>query len=351
MKKFYTETIGAFHIHSKFSDGTGSLDDIVKCAKKTNLAFIIITDHNSLDIKEGIFDGVTVIKGEEISKKNENHYISLNTTEKIISTEPEDFIEEVRKKGGFGFICHPFESKKRKNSSVPICWQNEEIMPDGVEIWNWFSNFADNYNNNNIFTNAIGYFLKNKIVKSPQRKTLNFWDKLNSKTKKIIPAIGGVDAHALKVKKYMLEFCIFPYDVMFKTINNILYLNEPLGDNFEENKKNILKAIKEGKNLIINRNVSENYPEVKVINSLIEANSGQEILLDNYTYLIVKSPLKQNIINVIKDGNLIKKTNKNSLTIQVTETGKYRVEIKSGKYGFAYSNPIYVKRGEIDVVQ
>ena len=68
-------SIGAIHIHSVYSDGTGNIDLISKAAKKAGLDWIIVTDHNSFDIEEGIYNGVYVIKGEEISPKNENHYL------------------------------------------------------------------------------------------------------------------------------------------------------------------------------------------------------------------------------------------------------------------------------------
>ena len=68
-------SVGAIHIHSVYSDGTGNVDLISNAAKKAGLDWIIITDHNSFEIQEGIYNGVYVIKGEEISPKNENHYL------------------------------------------------------------------------------------------------------------------------------------------------------------------------------------------------------------------------------------------------------------------------------------
>ena len=39
---------GAFHLHSTYSDGTGTIPEIVRDAKKAGLDWIIITDHNCL---------------------------------------------------------------------------------------------------------------------------------------------------------------------------------------------------------------------------------------------------------------------------------------------------------------
>ena len=70
--------IGAIHIHSNHSDGTGDVNLITKAAKSAGLDWIIITDHNNFDIEEGIFNGIYVIKGEELSPAdNHNHYLDI----------------------------------------------------------------------------------------------------------------------------------------------------------------------------------------------------------------------------------------------------------------------------------
>ncbi len=39
---------GAIHIHTTHSDGTSTIKEIAKAAKKAGLEWIIITDHNNL---------------------------------------------------------------------------------------------------------------------------------------------------------------------------------------------------------------------------------------------------------------------------------------------------------------
>ena len=205
-------SVGAIHIHSVYSDGTGNVDLISKAAKKAGLDWIIVTDHNSFDIEEGIYNGVYVIKGEEISPKNENHYLALGINEYIQpNANAKHNIEAVKLNGGFGFAAHPEESDCRQNSHQPIKWTNKNIIPDGVEIWNWFSEWADNLNDGNVFSLIYSYLFKNKLVKSANSNVLFWWDNLNNASEKIVPAIGGIDAHALKIKDYIIPVTIFPY--------------------------------------------------------------------------------------------------------------------------------------------
>lgn len=335
-------SVGAIHIHSVYSDGTGNIESISKAAKKAGLDWIIITDHNSFEIEEGIYNGVYVIKGEEISPKNENHYLALGINKYIQpNTDAKHNIEAVKMNGGFGFAAHPDESDYRRNSHQPIKWTNKNVIPDGVEIWNWFSEWADNLNNRNIFTLAYAFLCKNKLVKSANSNVLFWWDNLNNVSEKIVPAIGGIDAHALKIKDYIIPVTIFPYESMFKTIVNVVTSDEAFKTDFFARKKQILEALKSGRNLIINRAVSKEIPVIKISNQKQTVTSGESINLDNETLLNVQTK-KKGSIKIFHDGKEIKSVISNSIKMLLNEVGKYRVEIKFGERGFAYSNPIMV---------
>lgn len=335
-------SIGAIHIHSVYSDGTGDIESISKAAKNAGLDWIIVTDHNSFEIEEGIYNGVYVIRGEEISPKDENHYLALGINKYIQpNVNAKHNIEAVKLNGGFGFAAHADESDYRRNSHQPIKWTNKNITPDGVEIWNWFSEWADNLNDRNIFSLAYAYLFKHNLVKEANATTIKWWDKLNNTSDKIIPAIGGIDAHALKIKGYVIPVTIFPYQDMFKTIVNVISSNKPFAKDFETRKTQILEAIKAGRNLIINRVVSKEIPIFKISNKNQAVTSGESISLDNETLLNVQTK-KKGSIKIFYNGKEIKSVISNSFKMLLNEVGKYRVEIKFGKRGFAYSNPILV---------
>ena len=335
-------SVGAIHIHSVYSDGTGDVDSISKAAKNAGLDWIIITDHNSFEIEEGIYNGVYVIKGEEISPKDENHYLALGINKYIQPNEnAKHNVEAVKLNGGFGFAAHPNESDYRRNSHRPIKWTNKNIIPDGVEIWNWFSEWADNLNDRNIFTLACAFLCKNKLVKSANSNVLFWWDNLNNVSEKIVPAIGGIDAHALKIKDYIIPVTIFPYESMFKTIVNIVTSDEEFKTDFFARKEQILEALKSGRNLIINRAVSKEIPDINVSNKSQAVTSGESLSLDNETFLNVQTK-KKSSIKIFHNGKEIKSVISNGIKMLLNEVGKYRVEIKLGERGFAYSNPILV---------
>ena len=340
LNKYYY--FGAIHIHSNLSDGSGDIYEISKAAKDAGLDWIMITDHNNFDIEEGIFNGVCVIRGEEISPHGKNHCLALGTNKLITPSDNiQNCLDEIRHQGGFSIAAHPDELENRKNENAPIRWTDKSVIPDGVEIWNWFSNWADNLNDRNLFTLANSFFFKNKLVKVAPPDSIKWWDELNNNSEKIFPAIGGVDAHALKIRKGFIPVTVFPYKPMFKTIANVISLESPLANDFATQKKQILKAIRNGNNLIVNQNIIKKLPHINISNSACHVTSGESIQLDNETYLNVNFE-KKLLIKVFLNGKKLQEVNSSAYKLQLTETGKYRVELFIKDTGGVYSNPIIV---------
>ena len=70
------------HIHTKYSDGDKTVEEILKMCEKRNLEYISITDHNTCKqyedsaIDKGIFKG-KIIKGVEMNAVFKNKNIEL----------------------------------------------------------------------------------------------------------------------------------------------------------------------------------------------------------------------------------------------------------------------------------
>ena len=179
------------------------------------------------------------------------------------------------------------------------------------------------------------------MVYEPNKNTLEWWDNLNNLNFDIVPAIGGIDAHALKIKKFFIPFTIFPYKTLFKTITNVLNFDKPLPEDFSLRKKEILNAIKSGNNLIVNRTIQNDLPEIFI-------EPEQKMICGGKNYKLTKdlSIRVQNKhaseIKVVYNGKEIYKKFSTACNIKLEKAGKYRVEIKQRNRGFAYTNPIVV---------
>lgn len=336
---------GAVHIHTTHSDGTGSLEEVVFAAKQAGLSWIAITDHNNMDAQEGFYDGVCVITGTEISPDDSNHYLAFDI-QRPISCEihPRQFIQEVKNQGGFGFIAHPDESVERKNSYPALRWTDWGMRDfGGIEIWNYMSDWVDFYNADEPLETLKALLFRNNILSGPTPQTMRWWDALNNETPEIIPAVGGVDVHALEFQKSFLKFKIFPYKTTFDTVTNFLHFDEALPKDFYGRKTAILKALKKGENLIMNRVWAKKNktPVFCIQNSSRRVFSGGTIELDDYTTLMVKLPQKAEI-NIFYDGQQIWKTVGDNLEFDRLDRGKYRIEVYFQGKPWIFSNPILV---------
>lgn len=147
------------HIHTSYSDGNSSPEDIVEAAAG-RLDVIAVTDHNRIKgafkakeyaLKNSFLE-VDVIIGEEISTKN-GHVIGLFLEKKVIPGKTaQATIDEIHSQGGIAVAPHPyyFVSYAEKGYA-PIRKLLSELDFDAVEVINNSSTFS-------IFSNAVTSF-------------------------------------------------------------------------------------------------------------------------------------------------------------------------------------------------
>lgn len=263
------EYTGSLHMHSVFSDGSGTVEDITKAAVSSDLDFIILTDHNTLKAKdkgyEKWYKKTLLIVGYEVNdKKNQNHYVVLGT-DKITGTYEKlsdgdtgcrmtasEYVKAVNDEGGFGFIAHPHEKRQNLPDHPPYPWTDWDCKDfTGIEIWNHMSEWAEDLNDSNKFQRFLHPL---KSIVAPQQKTLKLWDDLNKKRK--VVAMGGIDAHAHKHNVMGMEFEIFPYKVLFKSIRTHVLLNKELKKGnqagYIDSRDKILDALAYGRSFVVN---------------------------------------------------------------------------------------------------
>jgi len=109
----WTRVSGAIHMHTTYSDGSGSPDELVAAARRLGLAFVVITDHNNFGAKsfEGYHDGVLALVGCELSTRS-GHLLGLGLTPPTyrFSGDARDGVDDVLHLGGLPVVAHPFRS-------------------------------------------------------------------------------------------------------------------------------------------------------------------------------------------------------------------------------------------------
>ncbi len=342
---------GVIHIHSNYSDGSGSIEEIIKSASEVDIDFIILTDHNTLKPKsdgyEGWYDDLMLIIGTELNDKDDkNHYLALGI-DKLPNKHDnaKEYVDYVEKQGGIGFIAHPLEKRKGLNKQPSYPWVDWSIKNfTGIEIWNHMSEWIEGLNDNNKLKRLIHPL---KSINAPTREVLKLWDKLNME--RDVPAIGSVDAHAYKqdlAKFFNLE--IFAYKILFKSIRTHVLLEDEIGIKkryrFEKQKKEILNALKNGHSFI--GNFYHGDPKGFRFSAQCKKKKyimGDSLFKDNNDVVSfsIQVPFEGEI-KLLKNGEVILQEMGMELLYNTREYGNYRVEVMKGKKGWIYSNNIKV---------
>ena len=116
----YKEYRGAIHIHSDYSDGSGSVEEIIRDARDCKLDFIILSDHDTLEAKragwEGWHNDLLVAVGVEVSPYRRGHVLALNINDidgyKYMNEK--EIVRRAHEQGAYVFVVHP-QGKKKKS--------------------------------------------------------------------------------------------------------------------------------------------------------------------------------------------------------------------------------------------
>ena len=345
------EYVGAAHIHSIFSDGTGEVPEIANFADESGLDFILLTDHNTLRaLQEGFekwYGNTLCLVGCEINdKENKNHYLAFGINETYSTRlSAKEYVKKVKEAGGFGFTAHPHEKRNHMKEHPPYPWIDWTIEDfNGIEIWNHMSEWMENLTEQNKYTSFLHPL---RSIISPPAETLKLWDELNLKRKVI--GIGGVDAHAHKQNLFgFFEVEIFPYKVLFKSIHNHILLKEPLikgnsKQKIAKSKAAIYEALSHGRFFIANDyHANSKGFEFYAKSGKTKFHMGDSLDFSDKINLHVKVPTQNVEIKLIHNGKMIAIVESENAEFEVKKPGAYRIEVYHFNKAWIYSNHIRI---------
>jgi hypothetical protein len=338
---------GAIHIHTTYSDGTGSYPEVIAAAQAAGLRWIIVTDHDTLAGRPfaGWHDGLLVVVGHEITPPR-NHFLALNTPSVVSRDQPpQAFIDEVYAQGGFGIIAHPDE-RVQNNFKAIYRWDDwtvdgpreREGRPVGIELWNLMSDWGESLTPRN---RMLNYFVPALGIAGPTPATLAWWDRLNMVGRRTF-GVGGVDAHAFRRRVPWGEAVVFPYTWLFGTLTNYLLLDRPLHDDPEAATHQIYGALAAGKSYVVNR-LDGDAPAIQ-----FEAWRADEQFTIGDSTTIAGGPLRfeadvgrDAYIRLIADGEVLT-SGVRRIRQSVDAGAVYRLEGYVGGKPWLFTNPIYV---------
>ncbi|MGE5358163.1 MAG: hypothetical protein ACM3NQ_04035 [Bacteroidales bacterium] len=187
--------VGAFHVHSVLSDGTGTREEVAAAARRAGLSFVIFTDHGNGTREPqapAYRSGVLCVDGVEIST-DAGHYaaIGMRQSPYPLGGEARDVIEDVRRLDGFGVAAHPDSPKPS------LRWREWAAPFDAIEWLNADSAWRDERGP------GLAMVLLSYPFRGPEalasmlarpEDTLARWDSVTRQRR--VVGLAGADAHA-----------------------------------------------------------------------------------------------------------------------------------------------------------
>ena len=186
---------GSLHVHTRRSDGAGTVEDVARAAHAAGLDFVIVTDHGDGTRRPdppAYVGDVLCLDAVEISTTG-GHYIALGLGQAPyrLAGDPRDVVEDVDRLGGFGIVAHPDSPKPE------LRWTEWDAGIGGFEWLNGDSAWRDEP------PLSLARAFATYWVRAPETIASFFgrdarafaeWDRLARE--RAIVAVAGQDAHA-----------------------------------------------------------------------------------------------------------------------------------------------------------
>lgn len=351
------EIITNLHMHTTYSDGSGSHAEIARAAIRAGLNVVIVTDHNvlvqgvekyyQLDNKR-----VLLLAGEEIHDRlrdpQKNHLLVIGANREMASyaARPQNLIDQVYKAGGLSFIAHPNDPELKAFREDDISWVDWDARGyTGIELWNGFSEFKNVVHGK---LDAIFYaYFPQFLARGPLPETIKKWDALLETGQKVV-AVGGSDAHAIPARMGPLRRTVFPYEFHFRAINTHLLIDRELTGNLAADKTLVYDAFRKG-HAFIGYDLPHPTTGFRFTAQGKDstASMGDEIRLGTGVTIQIRLPVKAEC-RLVKGGEIVRVWKDLEICAQtLSKPGAYRVECYldylGRQRGWIFSNPIYVR--------
>lgn len=351
------ELITNLHMHTRYSDGEGSHDDIGQAALQAGLDAVIVTDHNILvSGMERYYERdsrrVLMLVGEEVHDRTrdpqKNHLLILGGTRELspFAPQPQQLINQARAAEALTFIAHPVDEAMPSFGEPDISWVDWQADGfTGIELWNGFSEMKS-VARSKLQAVFMALFPRH-LAHHPLPATLQRWDLLTQTGKRIV-AVGGSDAHNYHRSLGPIKKEIYPYSFHFRCINTHILTPTGLTGNLLADKKMILSALAQG-HAFVGYDLPASTRGFRFTGAGKDGTvvMGDEVALQDGITFQIRLPEAVEC-RLLKDGNPIKVwKNKDICTFIANQPGVYRVEsyihYLGKRRGWIFSNPIYVR--------
>jgi len=350
--KLYDYT-GVIHLHSAYSyDGYASVKSIIQDAAACGVDFLMLSDHDHLQARDEGWEGwqgkTLLIVGQEVSPRF-NHYLSYNIKEPISYQEdpegknPQKYMDEVARQGGFGIIAHPDHEGAPMFHVKHYEWNDWSVRGyAGISIWDFMTDWQKSLNG--LLPSLFSFLFPAYFLKGPRQITLERWDQLNAARKTV--GIGELDNHASTKKLLGMSFVAFPFKKAFRFVRTHILTDLPFSGDSRQDTDLVFRSLLHGRCYFALDYFRESRGfSFQITQDGQEYSMGDSLKLSGAANMSVTLPCPA-CIRILKNGTEWKKVDGDRLEVTLTEPGVYRTEVflkSAWKYRpWIFSNPIFV---------
>ncbi len=351
------ELVVNLHMHTTYSDGSGTHKDIAQAALESGLDVVIVTDHNVLvNGPEGYFSEgkkrVLMLISEEIHDQarvpQKSHLLALGARRELatFAPDPQTLIDNVHRADGLAFLAHPYDPACKPINEANLSWEDWGVQGyTGIELWNGLSELKVRGKSK---LHVLFYlFFPQFLARRPPNETAQKWDELLAQGNKVV-AIGGSDAHEFKAKIGPFRRTVYPYGFHFRCINTHILTPTPLSGNIDADRAMVYAALAAGHAFVgYDLPGSTRGFRFTAQGKGQSANMGDEIDLDGGVTLTAVLPTAATC-HLIRAGEVVQTWRKRETCwYAATQPGAYRLQVERPFLGreraWIFSNPIYVR--------
>ncbi len=350
-----TPVRGAIHIHTRRSDGSGTVDDVAAAAARAGLQFVIVTDHGDGTRNPdppSIRSNVLVIDAVEISTWG-GHVVALGLPRAPypLAGDARAVIEDIARLGGFSLIAHPVNDKPAAQ------WVEWTAPFDGMEWLNLDSEWRDE-RIPALARVVVAYPFRPveslALLLDRSDAAMARWDALTRRRR--VLAIAAADAHARvgfnaeEPHRRGLSLPVPGYEALFRTFSIALPQLALSGDPAAD-AQSVIREVRAGRVFSsIDGMAARPAFSFTATSGAHRANGGDVLPIDGPVTLrvAVQAPAHARIV-LLKDGESAREATGTSLEHEAGDrAGVYRVEVRlpngpgQPPVPWIVSNPIYV---------
>jgi hypothetical protein len=349
------ERVGVIHVHTKASDGSGTVAEVMDAAEKDNLSFIAITDHNVAMTESDLAEdppSLPIISGVELGT-NAGHFLALGIPASWIPPKTNDdrqLLAAARAVGAFRILAHPFHPRTPWTD-----WKTSDF--DGMEIWNEDAAWRQN-NFFDLLDALLLYGVNDQLslVRLASTPEDNFakWDELLNQ--RPVAGICAADTHA-RLRLGLGPDLRFPgYVPSLKVAREHVLMSPDAGGGNPAvaSAAELVGALKSGHSYC---GLDSLYPadgfSFRVTSDHGAGGPGDVLPWTGSARLQISAPSGSSLplIKIFRDGRKIDEQQSRSIDEPITGPGHYRTEVflrQPGVSGWGrwtlwvFTNPVYV---------